>query len=111
MRSATSCCAARPGGDEFVVLLPRLVDDQIADTVAHRILRDLAQPLIIGDTVLTIPASAGIAVTRGGGVDDLMREADLALYHAKAEGRGLARRFDAAQFAAVEQRPRDEGEL
>jgi diguanylate cyclase (GGDEF)-like protein len=104
---------SRLGGDEFVVLLPRLVDDQIADAVAHRILRDLAQPLIIGDTALTIPASAGIAVTRGSdaAVDDLMREADLALYQAKAEGRGLARRFDAAQFAAVEQRRRDEAEL
>jgi diguanylate cyclase len=102
---------SRLGGDEFVVLLPRLIDDQIADAVAHRILRDLAQPLIIGDTVLTIPASAGIAVARGGGVDDLMREADLALYQAKAEGRGLARRFDAAEFAAVEQRRREEAEL
>jgi EAL domain-containing protein (putative c-di-GMP-specific phosphodiesterase class I) len=40
-----------------------------------------------------------------------MREADLALYQAKAEGRGLARRFDPAQFAAVEQRRRDEAEL
>jgi diguanylate cyclase (GGDEF)-like protein len=102
---------SRLGGDEFVVLLPRLIDDQIADAVAHRILRDLAQPLIIGDTVLTIPASAGIAVTRGGGVDGLMREADLALYQAKAEGRGLARRFDPAQFAAAEQRRREEAEL
>ena len=104
---------SRLGGDEFVVLLPRLVDDQIADAVAHRILRDLAQPLIIGDTVLTIPASAGIAVTRGSGtaVDDVMREADLALYQAKAEGKGVARRFDPAQFAAAEQRRRDEAEL
>src|SRR5690242_4769878 len=104
---------SRLGGDEFVVLLPRLIDDQIADAVAHRILRDLAQPLIIGDSVLTIPASAGIAVTRGEdvAVDDLMREADLALYQAKAEGKGVARRFDPAQFAAAEQRRREESEL
>jgi diguanylate cyclase (GGDEF)-like protein len=104
---------SRLGGDEFVVLLPRLVDDQIADAVAHRILRDLAQPLIIGDSVLTIPASAGIAVTRGEdtALDDLMREADLALYQAKAEGKGIARRFDPAEFAAVEQRRREEAQL
>jgi diguanylate cyclase (GGDEF)-like protein len=104
---------SRLGGDEFVVLLPRLGDDQIADAVAHRILRDLAQPLIIGDSVLTIPASAGIAVTRGEdtAVDDLMREADLALYQAKAEGKGIARRFDPAEFAAVEQRRREEAQL
>ena len=104
---------SRLGGDEFVVLLPRLVDDQIADTVANRILRDLAQPLMVGDTVLTIRASAGIALTRGSGtaLDEVMREADLALYQAKADGKGVARRFDPAQYAAAEQRRRDEAEL
>ena len=104
---------SRLGGDEFVVLLPRLVDDQIADTVANRILRDLAQPLVVGDAVLTIPASAGIAITRGSGmaVDDVMREADLALYQAKADGKGLARRYDPAQFAQAEQRRREEADL
>lgn len=104
---------SRLGGDEFVVLLPRLVDDQIADTVANRILRDLAQPLVIGDNVLTIPASAGIAITRGSDndVDSVMREADLALYQAKAEGKGLARRFDPAQFAAAERRKQEEADV
>jgi diguanylate cyclase (GGDEF)-like protein len=104
---------SRLGGDEFVVLLPRLIDDQIADTVANRILRDLAQPLMIGDTVLAVRASAGIALTRGSGtpLDEVMREADLALYQAKTDGKGVARRFDPAQYAAAEQRRRDEAEL
>jgi diguanylate cyclase (GGDEF)-like protein len=109
----TNDTVSRLGGDEFVVLLPRLVDDQIADTVANRILRDLSQPLVVGDAVLTIPASAGIAITRGSGmaVDAVMREADLALYQAKAEGKGVARRYDPAQFAAAEQRRREEADL
>jgi diguanylate cyclase len=109
----TNDTVSRLGGDEFVVLLPRLVDDQIADTVANRILRDLMQPLVVGDAVLTIPASAGIAITRGSGlaVDAVMREADLALYQAKAEGKGVARRYDPAQFAAAEQRRREEADL
>jgi diguanylate cyclase (GGDEF)-like protein len=109
----TNDTVARLGGDEFVVLLPRLVDDQIADTVANRILRDLSQPLVVGDTVLTIPASAGISLTRGSGmaVDDMMREADLALYQAKADGKGVARRFDPAQFAVTEQHRREEADL
>jgi diguanylate cyclase (GGDEF)-like protein len=104
---------SRLGGDEFVVLLPRLVDDSIADAVANRILRDLAQPLVIGDAVLSIRASAGIALTRGSGtaVDSVMREADLALYQAKADGKGVARRYDPAQFAAAEQRRREEAEV
>jgi GGDEF domain-containing protein len=102
---------SRLGGDEFVVLLPRLIDDQIADTVAHRILRDLTQPLVIGETVLTIPASAGIAFARGSGIDldEVMREADQALY--QAEGKGVVRRFDPGQFAAAEERRRAEAEL
>jgi diguanylate cyclase (GGDEF)-like protein len=109
----TNDTVSRLDGDEFVVLLPRLVDDQIADTVANRILRDLAQPLMVGDAVLSIPASAGIALTRGSGtvLDEVMREADLALHQAKAEGRGVARRFDPAQFAAAEQRRREADEL
>jgi EAL domain-containing protein (putative c-di-GMP-specific phosphodiesterase class I) len=93
------------------VLLPRLADEQIADTVAGRILRDLAQPLVIGEAVLTIPASAGITLARGGAVDDVLREATLALYQAKTEGKGVARRFDPARSAATEARRRDEADL
>ena len=104
---------SRLGGDEFVVLLPRLTDDQIADTVANRILRDLLQPLVFGETVLTIRASAGIAFARGTGhdVDAILREADAALYQAKDDGKGVARRFDPARFAAAEQRRQDEDDL
>ncbi|WP_203782068.1 putative bifunctional diguanylate cyclase/phosphodiesterase [Paractinoplanes rishiriensis] len=104
---------SRLGGDEFVVLLPRLIDDQIADTVANRILRDLMQPLVVGDAVLTIRASAGIAITRGSGhdVDAILREADEALYQAKDDGKGVARRFDPARFAEAEQRRQDEADL
>jgi diguanylate cyclase (GGDEF)-like protein len=104
---------SRLGGDEFVVLLPRLVDDTIADTVADRILRDLLQPLVVGDAMLSIRASAGIAITRGSGhdVDEVMREADQALYQAKAEGKGVARRFDPELFARTEQRRTAEADL
>jgi diguanylate cyclase (GGDEF)-like protein len=104
---------SRLGGDEFVVLLPRMVDDTIADAVANRILRDLLQPLVVGDVLLSIRASAGIAITRGGGhdVDEVMREADQALYQAKAEGRGVARRFDPELFARTEERRHEEAEL
>jgi diguanylate cyclase len=104
---------SRLGGDEFVVLLPGLSDDQVADTVANRILRDLEQPLIVGDTVLSVRASAGIAISRGSGhdVEAVLREADEALFQAKTDGNGLARRFDPARFAEAEKRRHDEEEL
>jgi diguanylate cyclase (GGDEF)-like protein len=104
---------SRLGGDEFVVLLPRLVDDTIADTVADRILRDLLQPVVIGEDMFSIRASAGIAIVHGGGhdVDEVMREADQALYQAKADGRGVSRRFDPDLFARTEKRRSDEAEL
>jgi diguanylate cyclase (GGDEF)-like protein len=104
---------ARLGGDEFVVLLPRLADDTIADTVANRILKDLLQPLVVGDTVLTIKASAGIGLAVGAGteVELVLREADMALYQAKADGKGVVRRFDPQQHAAAAQRRRDTAEL
>jgi diguanylate cyclase (GGDEF)-like protein len=104
---------SRLGGDEFGVLLPRLTDDQIADTVANRILSDLLQPLMIDDVVLTIRASAGIAITRHAAhdVDAILRESDEALYQAKDDGKGVARRFDPARFAAAEQRRQVEQDL
>jgi len=109
----TNDTVSRLGGDEFVVLLPRLTDDQIADTVANRILRDLLQPLVVDETVLTIRASAGIAFARGTDhdVDEILREADAALYQAKDDGKGVARRFDPARFAEAEQRRNDEDDL
>ncbi len=109
----TNDTAARLGGDEFVLLLPRLADDQVADTVANRILRDLMQPLVIGENMLCIRASAGVAITRGSSrdVDDVMREADQALYQAKEDGKGIARRFDPAQFAETEMRHQLDAEL
>jgi diguanylate cyclase len=111
VRAGDTVC--RLDGDEFAVLLPGLADDQIADTVAHRILRDLMQPLVIDDTVLTIRASAGLAVTRGPDHDgdELLREATAALRLAKEDGRGVCRRFDPARFAAAEQRRREETDL
>jgi diguanylate cyclase (GGDEF)-like protein len=104
---------SRLGGDEFVVLLPRLTDDTIADTVADRMLRDLLQPLVVGEAMLSIRASAGIAITRCGGhdVDEILREADQALHQAKAEGTGVARRFDPELFARTEKRRGEEDEL
>jgi diguanylate cyclase (GGDEF)-like protein len=103
----------RLGGDEFVVLLPHTADVGTAEMVAQRILADLAQPLVVAGVVLTIRASAGLAVTVGGaaGLDQLMREADQALYSAKAAGKGVVRRYDPVLQADELRRRREAAEL
>jgi diguanylate cyclase (GGDEF)-like protein len=100
-----SALVARLGGDEFAILLPaaRL---RGMPRLAARIVADLAQPLAVGDHDVLIGASIGMALapedatTREG----LMRMADLALYAAKAAGRGTARRFEPAMDAAAQRR-------
>jgi diguanylate cyclase (GGDEF)-like protein/PAS domain S-box-containing protein len=78
---------ARLGGDEFVVLLAD-VDDRAAEAIAGRILHDLRTPVVVSGRELRASMSIGLVV--GGSdatVDTLLRDADVALYRAKATGR------------------------
>ncbi len=91
---------ARLGGDEFVLLLEPLqgtpADAQArAQQVAADMLARLALPLSVGSRVLAAGASVGVAVFPAGEQDvaDLLRRADIALYRAKAAGRGTVRLF------------------
>ncbi|MDP9793215.1 diguanylate cyclase (GGDEF)-like protein [Catenuloplanes nepalensis] len=87
--------AARLGGDEFVVLLPRLDEPDAAEAVAARVADRLAAPMSIvpGHTTF-VRASIGIATVTGDAYDPdwLLHQADMALYAAKAAGKGLIRR-------------------
>ncbi|AZZ89940.1 EAL domain-containing protein [Hahella sp. KA22] len=80
---------ARAGGDEFMILLenPESVDEVIA--IANRIMACMKQPFTLNDEEVFITCSIGIAVYPEGGVsaEDLIRNADAALYRAKAAGR------------------------
>src|SRR5207249_4812193 len=80
---------ARIGGDEFAVLLRNMEDEQIAYRVADRITRQLAPPFAIGGKELTMHASIGIAGLVSGqeAADDLIRNADVAMYIAKSKGK------------------------
>ena len=80
----------RIGGDEFAVLLPETPAVDQAETVAQRLLEALAAPIEIEGRELVVPASIGVAAAAAGerlAVDELLRRADVAMYHAKAQGK------------------------
>jgi diguanylate cyclase (GGDEF)-like protein len=89
---------SRIGGDEFVILLPRVNTSQDAVVVASRVLLALSQAFNIAQHEITISASIGIASypQDGDGVDQLLRNADAAMYSAKKSGRNAYRFFAAA---------------
>lgn len=80
---------ARLGGDEFIVLLNDVGSPEDAAVVAQKILAAIAAPLDLDGTRVTASASIGISVYPTDGTDDetLIRNADLAMYHAKEYGR------------------------
>ncbi len=86
----------RLGGDEFVILLENAGGTRGAMKVADRIVHALIDPINVGNHELFARASIGITVGRGAGQspEDILREADTALYRAKARGGGSYEVFD-----------------
>jgi diguanylate cyclase (GGDEF)-like protein/PAS domain S-box-containing protein len=80
---------SRMGGDEFMVLCPELEDLEQPAQIARKLLDSLKEPCFIGNFELFITASIGIGVypEDGESIVDLMKNADVALYRAKDEGR------------------------
>ena len=98
---------ARLGGDEFVVLLQPLDDEAAAVKVADRIVTALSRPIVVGNGYrVRIGASIGVAVGSEAGTDadTLLREADAALYRAKASGRSRVEVFDRTLRAELSHR-------
>ncbi|MGH0031211.1 MAG: putative bifunctional diguanylate cyclase/phosphodiesterase, partial [Myxococcota bacterium] len=87
---------SRLGGDEFTILLTCIRDHREAALVAQRILACLGPAFPLGNCEVFITASIGIAVhtARTRGVEDLLRNADLAMYHAKECGKNNFQFFD-----------------
>jgi diguanylate cyclase (GGDEF)-like protein/PAS domain S-box-containing protein len=80
---------ARMGGDEFTIILSKMADELDAALVAERIVQSLSVPFMVEGTVATIGVSIGICVypTYATDLDGMVRQADLALYRAKGDGR------------------------
>lgn len=88
--------AARIGGDEFVVLLDNIRGDLDAQVVASRLLEVLAEPYQIGPHRVSSTASIGIVTTAhmAEDPDSVLRDADIAMYEAKRQGRGRYEMFE-----------------
>jgi diguanylate cyclase (GGDEF)-like protein/PAS domain S-box-containing protein len=102
---------ARIGGDEFVVVLEGLGVSSSgavaeADRVVTKILSALAQPYQLGSLLFKSSASIGITLFDGKGknIETLLKQADLAMYRAKADGRNSARYFDPGMQDAADRR-------
>jgi len=87
--------AARLGGDEFAVLIEDVVDEGDALGVAMRLAEALRVPLPLGHSTVRVAASIGVALGGAGGetTEDLLRNADVAMYAAKQTSRGGAEIF------------------
>ncbi|HEV7717353.1 MAG TPA: EAL domain-containing protein, partial [Arsenicitalea sp.] len=97
---------ARLGGDEFALLLRPLESPNDAASIADRIIKAMAAPFSIEGHQVLIGASIGIALAPndGSSADTLMKNADLALYRAKSEGRSTYHFFESGMDAALQRR-------
>ena len=110
----TTDTVARLGGDEFAILIEDVEEDGEAVAAAERVIAALSQPLALPGREVSVRASVGVAVDRGlPGVSaaELLRNADTAMYQAKATSRGRFALFEPAMHARQLARLELEGQL
>jgi len=99
--------AARLSGDEFLLLLDTGAPESAPVAIAERLLNVLQQPYDLGERVgrsLALTASIGIAEGRGGSAEQLLADADLAMYSAKTEGKNRYVQFHSEMQSATQER-------
>lgn len=111
IRDTDTVC--RQGGDEFVVLLTEIEQTQDAAPIAEKLLTAFAEPCLIGGHELHVTLSIGIAIYPDDGqdADEVMKNADTAMYHAKANGRNNYQFFTTEMNTRAVQRLFIEGNL
>jgi PAS domain S-box-containing protein len=111
--STTDASLARLGGDEFTVLLEDIRDSSDAIRVAERIQQRLGIPFLVDAQEVVITASIGIAFSASSYSDseDLVRDAEIAMYRAKREGKARYQVFDNAMHTLAVKRLRLETDL
>jgi diguanylate cyclase (GGDEF)-like protein/PAS domain S-box-containing protein len=97
---------ARLGGDEFAVLLEDLEADETATDIANRIIVHLRTPMVVENAEVPTRGSIGVVLAhcRGAAPDELLRNADIAMYSAKDHGKGRFELYDAGMHASMLER-------
>ena len=103
----------RLGGDEFAAIITGRGVEHMAEALAQRLTERLAQPFTCSGRSVQLGGSVGIAIYPhdASHADDLIQHADMALYRAKAEGKGTWRRFSAGMQASLVQKNQLEYDL
>ncbi len=103
---------ARLGGDEFAVLLENLTDKEQVIEIAARVVESLQESLDLSGEDMRVTASVGVAFsTPDDGVEELMRNADVAMYAAKSAGKGRHMVYEPAMHRAASKRQEMEAEI
>jgi diguanylate cyclase (GGDEF)-like protein/PAS domain S-box-containing protein len=103
---------ARLGGDEFAILLENVREDGEARIVADRIARTMREPIHVGEDNVFVGVSIGIArALEEDGADEVLRNADVAMYTAKGKGKGNYQFFEQSMRTAVVDRLELEADL
>jgi diguanylate cyclase (GGDEF)-like protein/PAS domain S-box-containing protein len=97
---------ARLGGDEFTLVLPELRGRQDAEVISDKFLESLRKPFVLDGNEVHISASIGIAIypDDGESIDELLRHADIAMYHVKAQGKDGYAFYDCSMLDASHQK-------
>ena len=95
---------ARMGGDEFALVVTAPNAGHVAELIAARLIENLKRPVCLRDKIVHLGGSVGIALfpDDAGNTADLTKFADMALYQAKADGKGVWRRFCQSMRAGLE---------
>jgi len=104
---------ARPGGDEFIIILSDVATERDVHTVAEKIVAAFDAPFLVGDDEFFISTSLGISLYPRDGVDvdTLIKNSDAAMYHAKDTGRNNVQYYTAALHEATLRRLSLESEM
>ncbi|HUP31218.1 MAG TPA: diguanylate cyclase, partial [Usitatibacter sp.] len=104
---------ARLGGDEFAILLEDIQRERDAVDLAERIQKELQKPFQLGDMEVTVSASIGITFSTNGYLtaEQIVRDADIAMYKAKSKGKGQYALFDSSLHQHVASQLKLENEL